>query len=93
MPTKNVAQNRPYLGELVVIFKEDAQVTTSRNAFRTSKGTSIRTLNSSIKNIKSKVQPIFNPKISLDSMPDEFRKFAKASHLKQASFFKFKGET
>ncbi len=93
MATKNKSQNQPDLHELVVIFKDDAQIETSKNTFRTAKSTAIGTLNTSIKRLKSKVQPIFNPKIALNDMPTEFKSFARSTRLNPASFFTVQSES
>lgn len=87
MPKKNLIVNDVNEGELVVIFKADAEISVTKKTFRSAKRTNVSSLNQALKQSKAEISPVFHPTRSIAAMSQTMKTELKKSFVNPQSFF------
>jgi hypothetical protein len=87
MPKENVTINDSIKGELVVMFKADAEISVTRKTFRSAKQQKVTSLNQTLKQFKAEISPVFHPTRSIATMSRTIKAELKKSEIEPQTFF------
>ncbi|WP_304517935.1 hemopexin repeat-containing protein [Cecembia rubra] len=85
-------QKNENLSELVVIFKEDAQMKATARLFSSGKGLSVKQLNANVKKASSRIEQVFSAKTNFEVLAPGILKQLKKEGIHSDSYFSLYGE-